>query len=152
MTTPFLGGDDPLFGQKTSLDLEDFFITDKLISVSPDKDSDISILIGPGASLASWDGLLIYIDVPKNEIQYRSRAGSISNLGTSGASDPKKMYKCSYFVDWVVLNKHKKRILPSIDLFVDGQRPEMPVWMDGTILRQSLFQDEPECLQGQAVV
>lgn len=140
LTSPFLGDDDPLFGQKTSLNLEDFFIADLLISVNPDKDSDISILIGPGASLASWDGLLIYIDVPKNEIQFRSRAGSISNLGTSGASDPKKMYKCSYFVDWVVLNKHKKRILPTIDLFVDGQRPETPVWMDGTILRQSLFQ------------
>lgn len=139
MTTPFLGNDDPLFGTKTSLDLGDFFIIEKLKSVSTDMDSDINILIGPGAELASWNCPLIYIDLPKNEIQFRSRAGSISNLGTSGASDPKKMYKYSYFVDWVVLNKHKKRILASIDIFVDGQRPEMPVWMDGTTLRQSLF-------------
>jgi mannose-6-phosphate isomerase class I len=139
MTAPFLGRDDPLFGRKTSLNLEDFFITEKLKSVLPDQDSDINILIGPGAALASWEGLLIYIDVPKNEIQYRSKAGSISNLGLTAVSDPKKMYKCFYFVDWVVLNKHKKQILPSVDLFVDGQRPEIPVWMEGTTLRESLL-------------
>jgi mannose-6-phosphate isomerase class I len=39
----------------------------------------------------------------------------------------------------VVLNKHKKQILPSVDLFVDGQRPEMPVWMTGSTLRESLL-------------
>jgi mannose-6-phosphate isomerase class I len=139
MTAPFLGGDDPLFGKKTSLNLDDFFITEKFKSVRPDKDFDINILIGPGAALALWECPLIYIDIPKNEIQFRSRAGSVSNLGETAASDPKKMYKCFFFVDWVVLNKHKKHILPSIDLFVDGQRPEMPVWMEGTTLRKSLL-------------
>jgi mannose-6-phosphate isomerase class I len=139
MTAPFLGGDDPLFGRRSSLNIEDFFIAEKLKSVLPDKYSDINILIGPGAALASWEGLLIYIDIPKNEIQFRSRAGAVSNLGIATASDPKKMYKCFYFVDWVVLNKHKKQILPSVDLFVDGQRPEMPVWMTGSTLRESLL-------------
>jgi mannose-6-phosphate isomerase class I len=139
MTAPFLGGDDPLFGKRTSLNLEDFFIAERLKSVHPDQNSDINILIGQGAALAEWEGLLIYIDVPKNEIQYRSRAGSVSNLGRTTASDPKKMYKCFYFVDWVVLNKYKRQILPSVDLFVDGQRPEIPVWMEGATLRKSLL-------------
>ena len=48
------------------------------------------------------------------------------------------MYKCFYFVDWIVLNKHKEKIVPSVDLFVDGQRPEIPVWMEGASLRESL--------------
>jgi mannose-6-phosphate isomerase class I len=139
MTSPFLGGDDPLFGRRTSLTLEDYFIMEVFRSVRPEKDYDINILIGPGAALASWEGLLIYIDIPKNEIQFRSRAGTVSNLGTTVVSDPGKMYKGFYFVDWVVLNKHKKQTLPSVDLFVDGQRPEMPVWMEGTILRESLW-------------
>jgi hypothetical protein len=139
MTAPFLGGNDPVFGRRTFLNLEDFFITEKLKSVRPDEDSEVNILIGPGAALASWEGLLIYIDIPKNEIQYRSRAGSVSNLGAIASPDPKKMYKRFYFIDWVVLNKHKKQILPSVDLFVDGQRPELPVWMEGTTLRKSLL-------------
>ncbi len=139
MTAPFLGGDDPLFGRRTSLKLEDYFIMERLISVQPKEDYDINILIGPGAALAAWKSLLIYIDIPKNEIQFRSRAGSVSNLGITDVSDPKKMYKCFYFVDWVVLNKHKKQTLPSVDLFVDGQHPEMPAWMEGTVLRESLW-------------
>jgi mannose-6-phosphate isomerase class I len=138
MTSPFLGGDDPLFGKKTSLSLGDFFIPGKLKSASPCPDTHINILIGTGAALAGWEGLLIYIDIPKNEIQFRSRAGSVSNLGYRFSSDPKKMYKSFYFVDWVVLNRHKEKVIPSVDVFVDGQRPEMPVWMEGTTLRESL--------------
>jgi mannose-6-phosphate isomerase class I len=138
MTAPFLGGDDPLFGKRTSLNLEDFFISEKLKSVTPDRDSDLNILIGPGAALSGWDGMLIYIDIPKNEIQFRARAGSVSNLGYRISSDPKKMYKCSYFVDWVVLNKHKEKIMPSAGIFVDGQRPGEPVWIEGATLRDSL--------------
>jgi mannose-6-phosphate isomerase class I len=139
MTAPFLGGDDPLFGRRTTLTLEDYFIMERLRSVRPEEYYDINILIGPGAALAAWEGLIIYIDIPKNEIQFRSRAGTISNLGTAAVSDPKVIYKRFYFIDWIVLNKHKQKTLPSVDIFVDGQRAEMPVWIEGPILRESLW-------------
>lgn len=138
MIAPFTGGDDPLFGTRTSLKLEDFFVAESPHSVKPENNSDINIIIGPGASLFSHSGILIYIDVPKNEIQFRSRAGSVSNLGAARSSDPKSMYKRFYFVDWVVLNEHKKQILPHLDIFIDGQRPDLPVWMEGKTLRESL--------------
>ncbi len=48
------------------------------------------------------------------------------------------MYKRFYFVDWVVLNRHKQHILPVIGLMVDGQRPDQPTWMKGSNLQQSL--------------
>lgn len=138
MISPFLGGDDPLFGKLTTIELENFFDLPKLRNSTPDPDAGINILIGPGAALSGWDGLLIYIDIPKNEIQFRSRAGSITNLGASEPEDPGKMYKQFYFVDWIVLNNHKKSILDRIDLIIDGQNPGHPVWMTGELLRRSL--------------
>jgi mannose-6-phosphate isomerase class I len=138
MVSPFTGGDDPVFGMRTSLKLEDFFDLDILKEQRPDPAVDINLIIGPGASLAGWNGLLVYLDLPKNEIQFRSRASSITNLGAKTSSVPKEMYKRFYFIDWVVLNSHKRAILSELDLIVDTTRPESPLWLTGELLRQSL--------------
>jgi mannose-6-phosphate isomerase class I len=138
MIAPFMGGDDPVFGTRTTLNLTDFLDSEGLKILKPDPEADINIIIGPGASLRGWNGLLIYLDLPKNEIQFRSRAGSITNLGMRFPADPGVMYKRNYFVDWVVLNKHKKSILPSVNIIVDTQNPDNPVWMTGKLMRNSL--------------
>ena len=138
LISPFLGGDDPLFGKCTTLSLDDFFSLSQLRESKPDTEADLNIIIGPGASLAGWSGLLLYIDLPKNEIQFRSRAGSILNLGASAPADPKEMYKRFYFVDWIVLNIHKRGILNKVDLFVDSTRPDCPLCMNGELIRHSL--------------
>jgi mannose-6-phosphate isomerase class I len=138
MISPFLGGDDPVFGKRTILELEDFFYDSVYSNNEPEPDTDISIIYGPGAELAGWNGLLVYIDLPKNELQFRSRAGSITNLGATVPADPKAMYKRFYFVDWIVLNRHKAKLHKNIGIIVDGQHPELPSWMDGSIFRDSL--------------
>jgi len=138
MCAPFLGGEDPLFGTRFTGTLRDFFDVDKLQRLQPDENTPISIVYGCGAALAGWDGLLIYVDLPKNEIQFRSRAGSVTNLGLKHPQSPEAMYKRFYFVDWVALNRHKEALLPRIDLVVDGQRPDVPMAMQGPELRTAL--------------
>ena len=135
---PYLGGDDPLFGFRAQLGLAGFFDIDKLRSIRPDEKAELNILIGAGASLAGWDATVVYIDIPKNEIQFRARSGSITNLGAVHPDAPKKMYKRFYFIDWVVLNKHKKQLLPDIDIYVDGQRENEITWAHGETIRKGL--------------
>jgi len=149
MVAPFLGGEDPLFGTRTSLGILDFFDVSLLSQLKPDTSRDINIVYGTGASLAGWNGLLVYIDLPKNELQYRARAQSVANLGAGRPGDSKAMYKRFYFVDWVVLNRHKESLLPSIDILVDGQRPGRPLWIEGRDLHETLHRMSRSCFRAR---
>ncbi|WP_439488472.1 class I mannose-6-phosphate isomerase [Algoriphagus sp.] len=137
LTAPFLRGDDPVFGKKTDLDLKDYFRSDFLSEF--DSQSQVTTIIyGCGASLCGIDGRLVYFDLPKNELQYRMRAGSITNLAIVEAKEPKQAYKHFFFVDWVICNKEKKRLLPQVDFIVDQQRSANPTWMSGEVFRAGL--------------
>ena len=87
---------------------------------------------------AKQSTILLYIDVPKCEAQFRSRTGSFANLGAATPLPPKQMYKRMYFVDWPVLNRHRAQILPAIDILVDEQRPDEPAFMTGDDFRGGL--------------
>lgn len=135
---PYLGGSDPLFGFRCPCSLIDFFDPTKLAALRPDPDVEINILYGTGATLAGWNGPIFYADVPKNEIQFRARAGSVKNIGAEHALEPKPAYKRSYFVDWPAANQHKAELLPRIYAVIDAQRAEEPTWMHGAALRATL--------------
>lgn len=138
MIAPNLNGNDPVFGKKYEGALSDFFDEHKLRLLTPDDTADLCIIYGTGASLANVKGKLVYIDVPKNEIQFRMRAGSISNYGTPQAGNSAQMYKQFYFIDWPVLNKHKQQLLPHLDFIVDEQRITHITWMEGNCFRSTL--------------
>ena len=138
MVNPYLGGDDPIFGYRTSLELMDYFDKEKVASIKLDEHKDINIIYGTGASQANIKGFLVYFDLPKNELQFRMRADAVTNLGFSLPKAHKQMYKHFYFVDWIVLNKEKKRLLPQINVIVDQQRSGLPTFTEGDALRDSL--------------
>ena len=126
-----LGGDDPLFGRLCERDLAEFFDHDQLQRLAAP--GVITLIYGVGAALVASPDLLFYLDVPKDEIQKRLSVRSVTNLGARSAT-----YKRAYFVDWPVLNRHKARLLPSIDAFIDGQNPSRPTLISGNHLRAAL--------------
>lgn len=130
MIGPSLGAAGSVWGTRTSLALADFYRLDELNQLNDcRKEADLIIIMGVGAALLSIDVPVIYLDVPKNEIQYRMRAGSIHNLGMMTHGSDMQSYKQFYFVDWVVLNEHRKAILERITIFADVQWENDINWM-----------------------
>jgi len=121
LVAPYLGTSNSVWGTKCLLSLNDLYEADKLRALKPNNNYDINIVIGCAAALAEWDAPIVYIDLPKNELQFRMRAGSVTNLGTDKLADNAAMYKRFYFVDWVLLNAHKKHILSKISIIADAQ-------------------------------
>ncbi len=139
-----LGGDDPLFGRLCERELVEFFDPYRLNllgSLNPDQPI---IVYGVGAALAASADVLIYVDLPKDEIQRRMDAKTVTNLGSSEAN-----YKRSYFVDWPVLNRHKARLLPHIDWFVDGQNSARPTVISGGDLSHALTTMSVSCFRAR---
>lgn len=138
MVVPFLGESNSVWGTKTDLNLADFFEIDRLSRLTPEQDFEINIVIGTGASFVGWDAPLIYVDLPKNELQHRMHAGSITNLGASSPQEAVSMYKRFYFVDWVVCNQHKESVLGKVAIFADGQGLDWITWATGSDIRAGL--------------
>jgi len=68
LITPFLGGDDPIFGTRCTLNLVDLFSKKKMEYLRKEHGADMTVLYGIGSGLFDWDCPLVYLDVPKNEI------------------------------------------------------------------------------------
>jgi mannose-6-phosphate isomerase class I len=144
MVGPYLG-DDPVFGRMTYLEMKDYFDPRKRAAAQAQIRSfkgHILLVYGPGAALmAPGQGILVYADMARWEIQQRFRRGQISNLAMEnrGSSWPVQ-YKQGFFVDWRVCDKHKFRVFDSVDFFLDTNTPQAPKLVTGDALRMAMRQ------------
>jgi mannose-6-phosphate isomerase class I len=140
--------DDRVFGFLTRLRLREFFANDGQsasettdsgsveTSSGPRSEMEPIVWIGPGAVLvAPKDAVVVYVDMPRWEIQQRQRAHRVDNLGVNNRNDdPKALYKQSFFVDWRVLDRHKKEVLPDSTLYIEHVDDDRPVAIATTML------------------
>ena len=135
--------DDPVFGYMAPLDLQDFFDATK-IALMQDKlkavNEQICIIYNLGASLIEPKAdLLLYADMPRWEIQLRFRNKSAGNMGAQNmGAEFSYLYKRSFFVDWRVCDRHKKKIMNDWDYVLDTTIPNDPKLISGDAFKDAL--------------
>lgn len=142
LVSPFLGGDDPLFGTLSPLTLDSFFDADKHAALSQQiSDLDgVVVVYGPGALLCVPDpDVIVYADMPRWEGQLRQRRGEVDNLGVSNRGLKASLqYKRSFFVDWRVCDRLKQDTLNRWDFLLDTTVAGDPKLVTGDALRAGL--------------
>lgn len=145
--TPFLGGNDPIFGTHFPLGPDVFFDAGRLAALRIEAAvargraaGSLAVVYGCGAGLIELYDALWYADIPKDALQARARAGELTSLGSDDTVPFGAFYKRAYFVEWPALNRLKRRLLPELDLFLDLQNAEAPTAMEGAAFRAALHE------------
>jgi hypothetical protein len=124
--------DDPVFAPLFGGELG------QLLGAPPEagtRDGEVTVLVGPGAALADHD-LLWVVDHPKRAALAAVRRGDPGTLSTD-AGDPDGERRLM-FIDWPVLDRHRRGLVDRLDRFIDLSDPADPRSLRGGALRASL--------------
>lgn len=139
---PFLGGDDPVFGFLSGLDLPQFFDSKKVAALRGEiagVPEGLVLVIGCGARLVAEGDIFVYADLARREAQQRFRRNETSNLGIENRSAPAGLkYKRAFFVDWRVADRWKRPLIAQWDFVFDTNDPKEPKLADGQAVRDGL--------------
>jgi mannose-6-phosphate isomerase class I len=124
--------DDPVFARLFPGSIDEVF--DRRPRVAPGSE-DVVLLVGPGAGLSDHD-LLWVADHPKRLATDAVRAGSAAPISVE-RGDPDAARRL-VFVDWPMLDRHRRSQLASLDRFIDLGEADAPRSMSGTAVRDSL--------------
>ena len=120
--------------------IEDYFDKQKLEGLRNNIDfidKGVVLVHGVGSSKI-WDAdILIYSDISRWEQVQRFRRGEVSNIGINNAGVPyRKQQVWSYFMDWRVCDKIKKKALVQCDYFLETNNWKKPKLATGEIIRK----------------
>jgi mannose-6-phosphate isomerase class I len=140
---------DPVFARTFDGSLSELF--DEVPSVESAAE-EVTLVVGPGSALVDHD-LLWYADFPKrlalDEVQ-RGRAGNVGQAPGEPGSEQRLL-----FVDWPMLDRHKRELASRVNRYIDASDPDAPRSLAGDALRRSLaalahrpFRTRPTFLPG----
>lgn len=144
LVEPCLGGNDPVFGFLSELNLPAFFDASRLATLRQqvaDIDSGLVIILGCGARQIAAGDIFVYADLARWEAQNRFRRHETGNLGADNQHDPANLlYKRAFFVDWRVADRWKRPLIAAWDFVLDTHRFAEPKLAAGEAVRQGLKQ------------
>lgn len=131
--------DDRLFGRRNDLGFSDFFDPDKTaaLDINP---KQFTIIYGHGAAtLVQNPDVLIYADMPRWEIQLRSRRHEVTGIGVDNSADaPSVQYKRGYFLDWGISDLLKRKVMDRVDFWLDSTEAGNPRMIDADTFARGL--------------
>lgn len=132
--------DDRVFGVMTHHQLEDFFDDDQRLAACElvASTTGLIVIIGVGASLLVHPDVLVYAEVTRREIELRWRAGQTNWKANNSDEDELRKIKRGYFFEWRIADRHKRTILPAIDVVIDENHAEL-VAVTGQAWREALL-------------
>lgn len=134
--------DDEIFGYLTRLNIDQFFDESKITDIK-DKIAETTgtiIIYGIGAAFIYNDpDIMIYADMSRWEIQMRMRRNEVNNFGVENKELKTSLqYKRSFFVDWRVLDKHKKTLINKWDYVLDTNKTDDPKMLTRNVYAKAL--------------
>ena len=137
--------DDEIFGYKTRYNMEGYFDLTQINALSSELselDEGVVVVYGVGAALvAPRIDLLVYADMARWEIQMRYRRNEAWNVGLTNQTERASLkYKRAFFVDWRILDRHKKQFIDRWDYVLDTNRQNEPKMTTGDAVRNTLKQ------------
>lgn len=96
------------------------------------------LVYGFGAYLVCQEGLLVYADMTRWEIQLRYRKGMPNFLQKNYKEDSLRKIKRGYFIEWRIADRHKEELYDRIDYYLDTDVPNEPNMVCGEGLRAGL--------------
>lgn len=142
LVEPFLGGDDPVFGFLSGLNLPTFFDGAKVQAAKEavaQIETGTVLIVGVGATLVHEGDVLVYADLARWEAQLRFRRNEACNLGTANYELKwNAQYKRAFFVDWRVVDRWKRPLIARWDFVLDTTDARDPKLADGDAVREGL--------------
>ena len=142
LVVPFLGGDDPVFGFLSDLNLPQFFDGENLRHLRnavENVSEGVVLMVGCGATLVSSGDILVYADLARWEAQLRFRRNESSNLGVENRTLAWSLqYKRAFFVDWRVCDRWTRPLIAKWDFVLDTNNPLKPKLAEGEAVRRGL--------------
>ena len=138
----FIVPEDRTYGVFSVGDITEFFNNDDVIRLREEIDhtDGVTVIYGVGASIIHCGDILIYGNIARQEIKDRYRKG-LDNWGAENYDEePLKKDKRGTFLEWRMMDKHKRSLFDKLDYMIDFNIPMKPVLISADGYRNAIIQ------------